>query len=214
LRQRGATLQPGFKSESQLKTENFQALLKKYGRPVSGEQPVIKAYNILEHNHDMAMAVGIMDGVRIGLETEMVGMALGKAFRYVGEGFNLLRNGSRAAMNTGYAAKGFEDIIKGATDISVKGAKEVNLLAEGSAMEAFGGIMKKYGKTVDDLTMQATKQGSSATFTEGKETFTLYNQAAQGNFSELTISRTVKEVAKDGTKVKDVTKVRFKNDGF
>jgi RHS repeat-associated protein len=208
----GATLQPGFKTESQFKTENFQALLKKYGVVVQGEQPKVKPYNILEKNHDMAMSVQIMDGVVRGFEAELTGAVAGKFFKYGKSLFSLIGKGSN--IGTGYAAKTFEAIVKGAEVVTIKGAKETNLLANGSAMEAFGGLMKQYGKTVDDLTIQATKQGSSATFTAGKETYTLYNQASQGSFSELSISRTLKYIAEDGSKVKDVTKVRFKNDGF
>lgn len=142
---------------------------------------------------------------------EAYGAAVG--FLSLGGG-NLTKGWGGKALSSAesYIAKSFDTIIKGAKNITKNGALETNLLVEGSATEAFGGLMAKYGKTVDDLTMQATKQGSSASFSVGNESYTFYNQASKGDFVELTLSKTVKQVVKDGTITKTSTKVRFTKD--
>ncbi len=108
-----------------------------------------------------------------------------------------------STINNTYKAKSFAQIIDKAADITKKGATETSMLVEGSVSEAFGGLMKQYGKTADDLVFKKTKDGFSYRFTTDKgETFSLYHQASKDvRFVDLTISRTVK-----GEKS---TKVRF-----
>lgn len=116
-------------------------------------------------------------------------------------GANFAKGGAAtAALEEGsYAAKTFENIIQGAKNITKKGALETNVVVDGSVSEAFGGIMAKYGKKVDDLSFKVTKDGSAFSFTSGNETFTLYTQKSVGNFVENTISKTVIEGAKKTT---------------
>ena len=152
------------------------------------------AYNGISSSVSKFIAKPLQEQISIATSPEAYG-ALVNFFSFGGaKTFTNVKNLPSPAKLTSqiyntYKATTFEEIIKGATNITTKGSKEMSFLINGNAQDAFGGLMKKFGKTIDDLTVKTTKTGSSFTFEADGAAYTLYNQtSASAKFVDLTIS--------------------------
>lgn len=166
----------------------------------------VKLYNGLSSSLNRFIAKPINEQIKLLTSPEAYGALVG-FFALGGAKFT---KGSTltSTINDAYEAKTFAKVIENAKDIT-KGGSTPNVLVDGSVSEAFGGIMKQYGKTADDLLVNKTKNGFAYTFTEGNETFTLYHQTSKAdNIVDLTITRTL--TLENGAK--KTTKARFTKD--